>query len=354
MQNSLLFVGAFRGITGGSEKYAVDGNLQRLLSLMATFCSKRQISSHKFEISKEIIQLANSASPEHCLCFFDGSSSAPQAVLVSEVKALKDSMRQCYPQFITAGGESVIGLNRAGLSREDSVVPGIVMAGSCIQFCAVYLLEDTFPVMVAMSQEISPFGSDKDQQLIAAWCLRFVYLADETADMLLYSKEKAKVNNNNSAKFSLVINNYFAKPVRSSHESPNDSKLISSKFMKMNRLMEAYEILRLSCVDNNNDDIISVEKVILFPVGVVSVPGSDVAESLAIRNMLIEVFNSDNFYGDLTHCPLILYPRLFDRDGWRNDKPPKELCQFYKEQLTITIRALDTAKIALDHVEKNQ
>ena len=43
---------------------------------------------------------------------------------------------------------------------------------------------------------------------------------------------------------------------------------------------------------------------------------------------------------------MILYPRLFDKDGWRNDKPFEELCQFYKEQLIIAIKALDTAKIA--------
>ena len=127
------------------------------------------------------------------------------------------------------------------------------MAGSCLQFCAVYLLEDNFPVTVAMSPEINLFGSNKDQQLIAVWCLRFASLANETVDMLSHSNREAPVNN--SADLRLTMENYFAKPVRNKqrsrkyHQTSDSLNLISRRFMKMNRLMEVYERLRLSCED---------------------------------------------------------------------------------------------------------
>ena len=170
MQSSLLFVDTLRGIPGGSESNVVDINLQRLLELIADCCQDKQIKCQKIQINANTIHLASSVSPEHGLCIIDAASFTVQADLVSEVKGVEDSIRQCYPQFIAISGDSAIGLYRAGLSLEDSVIPGIVMAGSCIQFCAAYLLEDNFPVIVAMSPEISPFGSEEDQQLTAAWC----------------------------------------------------------------------------------------------------------------------------------------------------------------------------------------
>ena len=170
LRRDLQYVDTFRPITGGSENLLIDQNLQAVLRIMAGF-SQGSLHVSKVNIQKESMYLAASASPEHGLHVSGGSLSPSKVVVGSEVKALEASMRQCYPQLISVCGSGCIEMHRLGLAREDCVVLGIAMAGSSCQFCAMYLLPDNFPVLVALTPE---FNFDRERQAVAEWCLRFV------------------------------------------------------------------------------------------------------------------------------------------------------------------------------------
>jgi hypothetical protein len=115
------------------------------------------------------MHLAGSASPEHCLLFKNTSIPNAQILVGCEAKGNEASVCMCYPQLIAVCGSSAIEMHRLGLAQEDCVVPGIVMAGSCCQFCAIYLLNNNFPNFVVLSPEISLFGTFQDQYAIAQW-----------------------------------------------------------------------------------------------------------------------------------------------------------------------------------------
>ena len=153
------------------------------------------------------------------------------------------------------------------------------------------------------------------------------------------------------------MNSFFVKPIRNSNkfqsnyrDSHQSFALISNKSIRMNQLMKMYERLRLSCAD-----LATIEKVILFLVGVIYVPGSDVHESSSIRKMVIASCENDGFdITSLTFSPLILFPRLSCKDGWSIKKPPKEFHELYIEQLAIANNAVHTVKIAhLDEYPAN-
>ena len=81
-----------------------------------------------------------------------------------------------------------------GLQREDCVVPGIVMAGANVQFLAIYLIKDNFPVLVELSPKLSPFRTLEEQLTIAEWCLRVVSFAIRTKALLdSFGKQCARI-----------------------------------------------------------------------------------------------------------------------------------------------------------------
>ena len=85
---------------------------------------------------------------------------------------------------------------------------------------------------------------------------------------------------------------------------------------------------------------------ILFPEGVVSVPGEDVYESGSIRRMLIQSCERNGFKDmNFTYRPIIMFPRL--EVGWGTEKPstPQQREQ-YVHQLNIANRALNLAGVA--------
>lgn len=271
----------FRNLPGeGSDSTLVNCNLQSMLQIMTKF-SVNNVSYTKINIMKASMHLAGSASLEHGLTFSGGSLPSALVVAGTAVKAVEASPRKCYPQLISICGSSCIEMNRLGLSRENSVVPGIVMAGWTCQFLTVYLLKDNFPVLVALSPELNPFGTYEEQHAVAKWCLRLVSFADATADMLpVLCSDQPSPNLTNVC---LNMTGYFAKPVCSNwkllyqqqHEEstgdPATFLLCSNKNIRLNQIMRMYERIRISC---RPDQGIDPKEVVLFPQGVVSVPGT--------------------------------------------------------------------------------
>jgi hypothetical protein len=76
-------------------------------------------------------------------------------------------------------------MHHLGLALEDCVVPGIVMTGSICQFCAIYLLENNFPVFVTLSPQLSPFSTFEEQEAVVDWRIHLVLVVKETAAKLL-------------------------------------------------------------------------------------------------------------------------------------------------------------------------
>jgi hypothetical protein len=330
---SLCCADTFRKIRGGSETVLVDRNLQAMLTAMADF-SKNVLRCRKTNYEKETMYLAKSASPAHGLYLHN---RAEQAVIIgSEAKGVEASLRMCFPQLIALCGSSCIELHRMGVPREDCAVLGIAMAGSSCQFCAVYLLRDNFPVMVAVSPVLTLFGTMQEQYSVAAWCLRFLRFGTE-ASRLSYGFAQVRQRD---VMVMLITSDYFAKPVRCRwtlhQDDPGTVRLFSNKFVRLNHIMRMYEKLRKT--------VEGVRSVVLFPEGVISVPGDDVDASMELRMKLIECCEQEGFRNmDLMYTPLILFPRLH---GWTTEKPPLHLCDSYIEQLTRAHDALNQAQIA--------
>jgi len=341
LQNILFFVDTFRKMPGGNETYLADQNLQKILQSMAHYSDDR-LECRKKNI--ECVYMASSASPEHCLCYPHHSSEP--IVIGAEVKGVENSIRSCYPQLLIACGCSSMKLKDLGVATEDAVVPGIAMAGSCIQFCAVYLVKNSFPVLVALSPELNPSGSYYEQEMIAEWCLRLVRFGIETGGLL---DRVERVDALSPSKIILNMDEFFAKPVRNSRKGSHQqerhsgqlqaSDITSNKSIFMNEIMRMYEVLRLACACSENTCV-------LFPSGVVSVPGEDVEHSKELREGLIAGCAKHGFDMEMDYRPLILFPLLAPTDGWRNDKPPSMLFPSYLEQLQLAVSTLNFARIA--------
>lgn len=229
-------------------------------------------------------------------------------------------------------------LFRLGFPREDAVVLGIALAGASVQFCAVYLIEESFPGFVTLSPELSPFGTFREMQIIAEWCLRFVAFADHTVDKF-HSKGSIKAR----ASVRLSLANYFLKPIRNTlkalQNDENYVSLFSSKNMRLNYTMRLYE--KIWKADHTSSNFI------LFPEGVVSVPGEDVKDSMKLRNLLITICEKDGFTGmEWSFRPLLLFPRLRSEDGWSTEKPPRTLVNSYLICLSSAIDVLNRAGVA--------
>eukprot|EP01033_Poteriospumella_lacustris_P006763 gene6763-4877_t len=152
-------------------------------------------------------------------------------------------------------------------------------------------------------------------------------------------------------KVRLDMRGYFAKPIRNGFKFGTEEAsascetiLYSDKSIRLNEIMRIYERLRVSGLRNG----INMDQLLIFPEGVVSVPGVDVSETKQLRAILMQECLTNGFrHMDLNHRPLILFPRLSPDDGWTNNKPTQgSVQQLYLEQLNLAVAALNTAGIA--------
>lgn len=135
---------------------------------------------------------------------------------------------------------------------------------------------------------------------------------------------------------------YFTKPVRSSWKNLHQQQepfcgdqstlLISNKNARLSHIMRLYEKIRVAYKQAK----VSVNELVLFLEGDVSVPGDDVPESNPLRRMLINKCLSDGFGGlDQRYRPLNLFPRLLAKHGWCNIKPNSDQKTEYIAQLIL-------------------
>jgi hypothetical protein len=331
IETSLSFADTYRKTQGGSESNVTDLNLQAMLRVMAEF-SKEVLRCGTTNFEKEATYLAKPSGPKRGLYLLN---RAEQPVIFgAETKGAESSLRMCFPQLIAICGSGCIELHRLGVPREDCAVLGIAVTESSCQFCAVYLLRDNLPVMVAVSPVLTLVGTRQEQYCVATWCLRFVRFGTDMSSLSYGSAHMPP----SDVVVRLRISGYFAKPIRCRNETQHlgTARLYSNKLIRLNHIMRMYETLRKT-VDG-------AKSVVLFPEGVISVPGEDVDATMELRKMLIQGCERDGFRNiDLTYTPLILFPRL---DTWTTHKPPPRLRDSYIEQLTRVHDALNQAQIA--------
>eukprot|EP01032_Pedospumella_encystans_P011306 gene11306-13152_t len=351
LERSVRYVDTFRNLPDGSAEALVEGNMYNLIAIIAGYCGgKKKITFGQENLIKNRgVHLAGSASGQYCM--FGGKElfNSP-VVLGSAVSGVESSLRCCLPQLVALCGSACIELHRLGLPRELCVVPGVAMAGASCQFYAVYLVEDNFPVLVALSSALCPFGSLEQQFTIAQWGLRFAACAVATADLLTQSRAAERPH----TAVSLNMAGYFAKPIRNGWPLLNHNPwgfiqrhILSCSQMnvRLNRIMRLYEKLRLSC----RGEAVDIKSLVLFPEGVVTMPQNDAPiESKALLELLTRECAQNGFSSasGLCGCPVILFPRLSEADGWRTDKPPPTHRDSYLTQLRAAGEALNRAHIA--------
>lgn len=350
LQRSLKFVDSFQNISGGSETVLVEENVQQLLKIIVKHGgAANQLVHLKLRSEKVKSCLARSMLPEHCLYSEDRQAYYKEVVFVgSEAKGLEASLFKCYPQLLSVCSTSCVEMFRLGLSRELCVVPGLAMTGSCCQICAVYLCEDCFPVLVALTPHLSLLGTSEEQRQIAQWCVRLASFGVDTLSLL-----QGNMSNTNMQKKTpevcLNMDGYFAKPIRRAWKllsSPESCvELYSNRNMRLNHIMRIYERLRVKSLLRTDEDL--RKSCVLFPAGVVAIPGELAQESKDLRALLIDHCTANGFGTEIlsSHTPVILFP-LLPSSLWSTEKPPELLRDAYLRELYKANKALDDARVA--------
>jgi hypothetical protein len=365
----LLCVDTFRNVIEGSETKVTKHNIEKIFSVMKLFCGNELELDTQKSWPDEMIHLARSATAEACLTISLPGMQFQVAAGSSEVKRIEASIRTCYPQLVTICGSSSIELHRLGLSRDDSVVLGIALAGASCQFCATYLIANNFPVFVTLSPELGLFDTFEDQNLIAKWCLTFVAFCIETKRKLIGQRSISSIGPFRGVQ--LNLRESFVKPVRRSWKQTlvptataafKEIGLYSTRNIRLNYIMRVYEKLRHRSITGGSVETGAAQSIvghieepncILFPLGVISVPGDKDANKNAVtynkelRDLIIsECYNNGFGNEDLDYSPLIMFPRLSKEKGWSNDKPPERLHAAYLDQLRIACDLLNVRGVA--------
>ena len=101
----------------------------------------------------------------------------------------------------------------------------------------------------------------------------------------------------------------------------------------LNHIMRMYKMV---------GSVSDAESLILFPLGVVAILGTDTQGAEKLRKALLQSIIAFNI--SASHCPLIIFPRLGSE--WSNCKPPEHLIESYQSQVGRICNALNEGKVA--------
>jgi hypothetical protein len=390
---SFVHTKSFRPVVGGSETHIVDRNLQMCIDEALRMAAYEDLNKTLYPLMCGKI-LASSTKSEPCISILNRSLSSEDIPgCVSEAKGLEASCRMCQSQLITVGGGAAINLKSLGLEIENAVIPAISLTDN-FQFFGIYLMKDSFPVMTELTRCLDPLA---DLMEISLWLLKITNFVKETADLLKLVNEPSIPR----MEAELSVGEYFFKPVRGVRKisqlnfenekfaleerdcckalgdndsgtgnerdeesifcqgqydidsassvsiqalafspSPVPSKKYSeadSFLINLSYNMNVYR--QLYIIDHAYDFI-------LFPEGVITVPGIDVLESREIRDALMSCLHPNFEVLKMTHRPLIAFKLLSSRLGWSNIRPRKELHSAYLDQIAKAIEVMEKANVA--------
>lgn len=316
--------------SGGSELIINDPNLLSLITLVGGCIESvvvKRMQSQKGDPTPTSY-LAMSCKSEYCLTYND------TILLASEAKGREASNFECFSQGFQAGADSAINMvKRYGKCIDDAAIPVVICFGSdCFQILGVYLIPESFPCVTELSRILSINASEDVDELLQ-WIVVLRLFINETIKIISIPTGSS---NENLKSASLETNQFF-KPV---YVLPKCSRQrygysisdIPNQQFKLSYIMRIFKLL---------DSAENSKKFILFPIGVIMVPGSTNGHNKGIRKALADRLS--NFMFPIPDCTTftIVY-KLID---WFNIKPPIEFREAYKDALTEAVGVLNNAKI---------
>lgn len=273
----------------------------------------------KDTISYSLVSKQSTSEP--CLCY-GGDLSIP--ILGTEFKSLTASVIATNAQTLHICGDTAMYLwHHHSLAQEDCVVPGLGVAGGCIQLYATYLLPQSYPCMVALSPVLD-LAYIEDHQRIAKYlatllhtlCVPLAYDIQHSLSRNLPVREEEKY----------CLSNVFLKPIICRRIAPKgDIDVMVGNVLITYR---NYAILASSA---------AARPYVVFPYGMISLPRLKIDE----RSKILQLIPRDKqvrwemykYAGRLD-----VFPRL---DGWSDGKPQEDYAKSYLEELSKAVTAFN-------------
>jgi hypothetical protein len=330
---NLMTLNSWKVPPGGSETKLNDPNLDAVLKVIKSFIVHTDVTCGKGPLAFTSVMSSQESSPEYQLRYKN------HYVLVgSEAKGAEASEFTAYIQGLQICGDAAIELYRAGLGRDNCVVPGILCFGESIIIFAAYLIADCFPVYTQLSEPLSFCSNFTGRQKLVQWASNIASFAENTVSLLQQTFPPLQMKTVSEAL--IDINSYFFKPVRTAAKGcifADTNTFSSTARTNLNNIMEVYYVL--SQKDGKGQSLI------LYPQGVVDYPDSSIVSSYDIHVALTARLQADGFAEFQTNSPLIVFERLHHKDGWTNEKPVGE---------AAVSKYMDLLKNALDLLNKAQ
>jgi hypothetical protein len=331
LATTLQSIHTWKDMEGGSETHINDPNSVAVLNLISSRASQQ--TSVGGTVPKFDFILANKKSkPEHSLRhgeFF---------ILCTESKGRDASTFAPLVQGFEIGADAAAFMWRKGVASADVVVPVMLSFGDCLQFYAVYLIPECYPVVVCLSSALSCVTLSGRLE-IARWIISLADFADNTIQILQQQQRATRRRN-----LGLYINPFFFKPLRNMHKNKNETHEKAGGFYRssLEDFLSIYQII---------DTVEAPERHILFPVGVLAYPQRDsIAYAQKIREILgqcfSKYFNQSLELIEQSGAIVVPFPLLCEKDGWSNNKPPESHAQAYINELCTAVSVLNDAEVA--------
>ena len=321
---------------GGSESKITDVTLHAFLSAINRRIKNGDDTVVANKAMGTTLRMAGCKSqPEYRIRRISHSSDI---LLGSEAKGTENSSFSALIQCLQLCGDSALHLLERGLTRADCAVPGIVSCWDCLQVCAVYLMPDSFPVIIWLSPPLM-IACLQDRIDLARWVISLADFAAKTIDLLKTSTLVAaeEVNIKLSSKIFFKKVREWAAPKNGEHVDVVGHG--STAHFGLDMMMRVYQRLA---------DIEGAEKYILFPCGIIGNPTARADEYSKGIRLAIQKCQHDYFGGikldDFRPC--VVFEELSKGDGWSTGRPPSHLVGAYLEKLLLAVEVLNYAEIA--------
>lgn len=319
------------GVRRESETIINDPNSIIVLNLIKTIEETLCVGSTQSHF--DFILASNSSKPERSIRYHN------YFVMCTESKGRDASSFASLVQGFEIGADAAAYMWRQGVVSDDVVVPVMLSFADCMQFYAVYLIPECYPVIVCLSPALSCVTSCGRLE-IARWIIALRGFLKDTIAILDRPNRIARPRR----RLGLYIDQFFFKPLCDLHKNfqQSNDKIGVLCRSSLEHIMSIYQ--RIYLVEDS-------DKYFLFPVGVLTFPPtSSRANRQKINNILEKFFMK--YFQPLMHeireggSIVVAFPLLSEEEGWSNGTPPENYVQQYVHELSRAVEILDTAGVA--------
>ena len=260
-------------------------------------------------------------------------------LIASEAKRVDASLYECMCQAVQMASDCALSMLQF-LQSEDIVVPYVTSAGFSVQFGAVYLMKESYPCAVTLSEELSVLNMAQVKRInqwigaLSSFCGRMIQRIHSAMDERSGNKRLAQTQ----SMIRLAIDeSYLLKPIVA----------LQAKYATSlsNYLLHLYYKLWHS----------SAQQYVQFPVGVMAYPHSrEVGLANYIKSkfrIIAERGNKDAEYyesivSDAGH-PIFVYEDLSLQSVWREASRMLDEADTSQELITMFVAVLKEALQAI-------